>query len=162
MSEPKPVESAVRKPEEVFYKDEISINGVGGSWEEVQRVLRSWELEIRAERDAYWREKVGELERQKNGAYTERNRLVALASKLFPSWLERHPESDVEWEDDWRWIVFVRLPTGQASWHIHDSELETFDHLGRQSGNSWDGHSDEEKYRRVDAIMAEVLGNEDE
>jgi len=55
MSEPKPVESAVRKPEEVFYKDEISINGVGGSWEEVQRVLRSWELEIRAERDAYWR-----------------------------------------------------------------------------------------------------------
>lgn len=115
---------------------------------------------VRAERDAYWREKVGELERQKNGAYTERNRLVALASKLFPSWLERHPESDVEWEDDWRWIVFVRLPTGQASWHIHDSELETFDHLGRQSGNSWDGHSDEEKYRRVDAIMAEVLGDE--
>ena len=53
--DPKPVESAVRKPEEVFYKDEISINGVGGSWEEVQRVLRSWELEIRAERDAYWR-----------------------------------------------------------------------------------------------------------
>ena len=55
MSDPKPVESAPRKPEEVFYKDEISINGVGGSWEEVQRVLRSWELEIRAERDAYWR-----------------------------------------------------------------------------------------------------------
>ncbi len=90
-----------------------------------------------------------ETERQKNGAYAERNKLVAALSKLFPSSLERHPESDTAWEDDWRWIVFVDLPTGQASWHIHDSELAMFDHLPRNEGRVWDGHTTEQKYARL-------------
>jgi hypothetical protein len=88
----------------------------------------------------------------KDGAYAERNKLVALISKLFSASLERHPENE-EWEDDWRWIVFIDLPTGQVSWHIHDSELNMFDHLPRNAGRKWDGHTTDEKYERVRKML---------
>jgi hypothetical protein len=100
-------------------------------------------------------------------AYWERNQLVAALSKIYPAWLARHPEGE-EWEDDWRWIVFVEIPTKelenkyeqggrevklkrQLSWHIHDSELEYFSHL-KEKPNTWDGHTTEEKYRRLTCI----------
>jgi len=88
------------------------------------------------------------LEAQKDSAYAERNKLVALISKIFPSCLGRHEDEDLSWEDDWRWIVYVNLPTGQCSWHIHDSDLPLFSHLEQQDVK-WDGHTTEEKYRRV-------------
>ena len=62
-------------------------------------------------------------------AYWERNQLVAHLSKIYPSWLEKHPEEDISWEADWRNIVFIKTPGGQCSWHIHDSELPYFPHL---------------------------------
>lgn len=99
----------------------------------------------------------GEVEagrKAKDGAYSERNNLVAALSKLFPASLERHEESDKSWEDDWRWIVFINLPTGQVSWHIHDSELPGFNHLHRICGRVWDGHTTEEKYARLAALRA--------
>lgn len=104
---------------------------------------------------AYWRARaevaegrIVELEEWKNRAYSERDKLVAALSKLFPASLELHPENEA-WEDDWRWIVFIDLPTGQATWHIHDSELPMFDHLPRLAGRKWDGHTTEEKYQRL-------------
>ncbi len=91
-----------------------------------------------------------ELAKQKDIAYAERDQLVAALSKLFPSHLERHPDEDTTWEDAWRWIVMVQLPTGQASWHIHDSELPIFAHLVRDIvHHTWDGHTTEEKYKRL-------------
>ena len=81
----------------------------------------------------------------KDLAYWERNQLVCYLSKLFPAWLEKHPE-DPNWEKDWRNIVFIQLPEDLASWHIHDSELKYFDHLKFREGNSWNGHTLEEKY----------------
>ncbi len=85
----------------------------------------------------------------KDQAYHERDQLVALLANLFPSSLERHPDADTTWEDAWRWLVFVDLPTGQCSWHIHDSELPLFDHVPRLQGRTWDGHSTDEKYDRI-------------
>lgn len=93
------------------------------------------------------RDGIAELEKQKNYAYEERNMLVSALSKLFPSYLAEHQE-DEDWEDDWRNIVFIELPTGQVSWHIHDSELKFFSHLEYQE-NKWDGHNTKEKYRRL-------------
>lgn len=81
-------------------------------------------------------------------AYHERNQLVAFLASLFPSTLSRHPENDAEWEDDWRWIVFVSHPSGQMSWHIHNSEIGLFDHVPRGEVD-WDGHTTEDKYRRL-------------
>lgn len=92
------------------------------------------------------------LAKQKDAAYAERDNLVCALSKLFPSTLERHPDSDKTWDNDWRWIVFVNLPTGQATWHIHDSELAMFDHLPRNTGAIWDGHTTPQKYLRLAAL----------
>ena len=78
--------------------------------------------------------------------YAERDRLVAALSKLLPSHLSRHEGDD--WEDDWRNIVCIHLPAGQATWHIHDSELPWFSHLLERDGH-WDGHSTAEKYERL-------------
>lgn len=94
-------------------------------------------------------EELKKLKQQKDWAYSERNKLVALVSTKFPASLERHPEEDKDWEDDWRWIVFIQLPTGQVSWHIHDSELPLFGHLQREEGVFWDGHTNDEKWNRV-------------
>ena len=91
---------------------------------------------------------LADLENAKNAAYAERNKLVALLSKLFPSCFGRHEEEDMTWEDDWRWIVYITLPTGQCSWHIHDSDLPMFSHL-KQGDVKWDGHTTEEKYKRI-------------
>lgn len=95
-------------------------------------------------------EEVKYLRERKRTAYHERNQLVAFVSALYPSSLGRHPEEDLEWEDDWRWIVFVDGPGGQMSWHIHDSELLLFSHVPRDQVRVWDGHDTEEKYRRLD------------
>lgn len=120
--------------------------------------------ELRAERDGYLKQlqedplarEVAELKAEKDGAYKERDALVSALSNIFPSSLERHPDEDISWENDWRWIVFIDLPTGQATWHIHDSELSMFDHLKRFQGRVWDGHSTPEKYERLAALRAEV------
>lgn len=91
------------------------------------------------------------LYRQKDAAYVERNKCVALIARMavalgLDAGLGRHEGED--WEDDWRNIVFVDLPSGQVSWHIHDSDLGWFEFLGQYKG-VWDGHSTEEKYQRV-------------
>ncbi len=92
---------------------------------------------------------VEHLTQQKDGAYSERNQLVGFISKLFPASLERHEPSDDSWDDDWRWVVYIDLPTGQVSWHIHDSELPNFSHLPQHQGRRWDGHTVAEKYARL-------------
>ncbi len=114
------------------------------------------------------------MQKQLNNAYWERNQLIVALSKLFPSHLAKHPESDKEWEDDWRTIVVILLPphtflplkegecysaenympgiySNQLTWHIHDSEIGYFDHLD-YADYEYDGHSTEEKYRRLRKI----------
>lgn len=45
--------------------------------------------------------------------------------------------------------MFIDLPTGQVSWHVHDSELALFDFLPTSDQRCWDGHSTDEKYERL-------------
>jgi hypothetical protein len=91
-----------------------------------------------------------DLRAQKDAAYAERDHLVAALSKQFEAHLCRHDGAD--WEDDWRNIVCIHLPTGQATWHIHDSELPLFHHLATAEAH-WDGHSTAEKYERLDQLQ---------
>ena len=102
-------------------------------------------------------EEIEKLKKQKDNAYWERNQLVSALSRLFPSFLSKHPEEDKEWDDDWRTIVIIKLPTNKAaekeinqqlSWHIHDTDIPMFDHL-QYRDFGWDGHTTEEKYRRL-------------
>ena len=103
-----------------------------------------------------------EERKAKDQAYWERNQLVVALSKLFPAWIGYHPAEDKEWEDDWRTIVYIKIPVektffdgrerplhdGQISWHIHDDDKKYFSHLD-PGIEEWDGHSTEEKYNRL-------------
>jgi len=102
--------------------------------------------------------RIAELTKQKDGAYSERNQCVALIARmaLKLGWLAgtgRHPDLDTAWEDDWRTILFINIPdVGQVSWHFHDSERHLLTGLPEYP-TGWDGHSTEEKYRRVNAAF---------
>jgi hypothetical protein len=93
------------------------------------------------------------LLKQKDDAYAERNKCVALLARMaiatgLKAGLGKHDEKDESWDDDWRNIVFVELPSGQVSWHIQETELPMFSFLPVYSG-TWDGHTTSEKYQRV-------------
>lgn len=90
----------------------------------------------------------------KDLAYWERTQLVALLSKLFPSHLSIDPTADQDFEKVWRHVVCIHTPAGQATWHIHDSELSSFSHLSSKDEH-WDGHSVSEKYDRLRSINAQ-------
>lgn len=99
-------------------------------------------------------ELVDELEEQKNNAYSERNNCVVglalLARDLgYKVGIAQHDPNDTEWEDDWRNILVIELPTGQVTWHFHDSEMHMLYSFGALEGYEWDGHTTEEKYRRL-------------
>ena len=89
----------------------------------------------------------------KDTAYSERNKLIVALSCIWPAHLARHPDSDKEWEDDWRNIVCIHGPCGQMTWHIHDSEAHMFGHLNCApdpfADCKWDGRDTQLKYCRL-------------
>ena len=88
---------------------------------------------------------------QCDDVYTERNRLVAALTKLFPSVMIRNRE----WEEGWQHVIYVHGPEGQMSWHIGDNDLHLFSHLevhDQPSFDVWDGHTTDEKYERLNKI----------
>jgi hypothetical protein len=86
--------------------------------------------------------------------YNERNRCVAGMARMaldlgYLAYIVRHkPVEGESWDPEWLNVVFVHTPTGQMSWHIHERELPLFAFLKREA-NLYDGHSTEEKYRRL-------------
>lgn len=97
---------------------------------------------------------IANLTDQKNLAYSERNKLLAAYAKLLYACginvgIGLHELKEGEtWDADWMHIVFIDLPTGQVSFHIHDSELAYFQGLPQYQG-VYDGHSTQEKWARV-------------
>jgi hypothetical protein len=88
----------------------------------------------------------------KDAAYEERNSLVAVLSKLWPSHRAQHPD-DPSWDAEWRTIICIHSPVGQLTWHIHDSHRQLFAHL-LDGESHWDGHSTAEKYQRLADLSA--------
>lgn len=76
-----------------------------------------------------------------NDVYRERAHLVA-----HPSTIGYHDPNEPDWA-----VVIIDLPTGQASWHVSPDDMDLFGHVQRSEANTWDGHSTEEKYARIDA-----------
>lgn len=79
--------------------------------------------------------------------YKERNILVALLARIFPSGLQK---TSIEgWDEAWHNCVYIEFPWGQqASWHFHDTDKPLFEGIGDYWSN-WDGHSTEEKYQSI-------------
>jgi hypothetical protein len=97
-------------------------------------LLDTLAAEVRAQREA------------KDGAYLERNKLVALLAWLYPSGIKR---TAIEgWSEDWHGCVYIDFPWGQASWHYHDSHAGLFEHLPPYAGE-WNGHTTEAKYDSI-------------
>jgi hypothetical protein len=100
------------------------------------------------------------LAAQKDGAYKERQMCVLAIARAAerlgcPVWLAQHDPADASWDADWRTILFIELHTGQVSWHLHDSEVPMFEQFRyTHPWAAWDGHSTEEKYRRLQAWLS--------
>lgn len=93
-----------------------------------------------------------EMTKQKDAAYLERNRCVALIARMAMALGYRAAvtRTAIEgWTEDWHGCVYVFLPTGQVSWHFHDSQAGLFEGIPTEAVQ-WDGHSTGEKYARVD------------
>lgn len=83
--------------------------------------------------------------------YRERNHCVAALAKMATeaghhAYIMRDTDTV---EPEWQNVIVIRLPTGQVSWHVHESEMMNFIHLPIQDHNDWDGHDTSEKYRRI-------------
>lgn len=82
--------------------------------------------------------------------YEERNRLVAFLAAIFPS--RRYAGEDPDWP-----VVMVQVPgAGQCTWHYPAEQAHLFAHVQELSphdmfGETWvyDGHTTEEKYKRI-------------
>ena len=92
---------------------------------------------------------LADLRERKDGAYEERNRVVAALARLFPSGVTK---TDIPgWDAEWHGCVYIDTPAGQLSWHFHDSQARLFESLPAYEGE-WDGHTTEEKYERLAAL----------
>lgn len=87
-----------------------------------------------------------QLDQAADEAYKERNILVALLSKLYPS--GKAKTAIPGWDEAWHGCVFIDFPWGQASWHFHERDAYLFEHLPNYHGQ-WDGHSTVEKYAKI-------------
>lgn len=86
---------------------------------------------------------------ERDVAYTERNRLVALVARLFPSGLRKTDIPD--WDPEWHNCVWIDAPGFQMSWHYHDKDAYLFEGLPAYE-KPWDGHTTEEKYVSLERL----------
>jgi hypothetical protein len=87
--------------------------------------------------------------------YTERAHLTALLAAAYPSVLVTGADPYVP---DWP-VLYVMLPTGQASWHVSPNDLPIFAHVEQATapdGPAWDGHTNDEKYERISRLTQMV------
>lgn len=78
--------------------------------------------------------------------YDERNHLVALLARMYPSGLRRTAIEN--WDPEWHNCVYIEFPWGQASWHFHDRDAHLFQGL-TEYHRQWDGHTTEQKYEAI-------------
>jgi hypothetical protein len=91
--------------------------------------------------------------RAKDQAYSERNALVAVMTKVWPSHLLDHPRNLPDYDPEYPVAVCVHIPeAGQQGWHVHRDELHLFSHLKGldiPSCPGWQPYSTQEKYQRL-------------
>jgi hypothetical protein len=92
-----------------------------------------------------------------NAAYRERAHLLALIAAQYRSHIGHTDPAAPDWA-----VVTIELPTGQACWHISAADEELFQHVDQEPARAiaWDGHSTEEKYRRIDELTQHVYGQQ--
>ena len=110
------------------------------------------ECEVRADRIEALEAELEQARAAKDAAYLERNHLVAALAKLFPSGVSR--TNIPGWSENWHGCCYIDLPTGQISYHFHDSHAHLFAGL-RPYRYTYDGHEKDEVHRRLALLPAE-------
>lgn len=87
---------------------------------------------------------VSRINLDRSAVYRERDKLISVLSKLWPSHLSLSDKSN-------RFVVCVHSPEGQLTWHVLQQERDLFLHLKFEEDH-WDGHTTEEKYKRLKKI----------
>lgn len=86
------------------------------------------------------------LIQEKDAVYRERNYLVATLARQFPSGIRN---TEIEgWDPEWHGCVFIDLPSGQISYHYHDSERWMFQDLPPYE-KPYDGHDKDTVHQRL-------------
>jgi len=86
---------------------------------------------------------------EKELAYWERNQLLLYLSKIYPSWLEKHPPEEPKWEDEYRNIIFINFPQGLFSWEINGLEMKYFQDVLFRDGVTSEEVTTYEKYEKL-------------
>ncbi|GGS98800.1 hypothetical protein GCM10010156_66150 [Planobispora rosea] len=89
--------------------------------------------------------------------YAERAALIAYLAGQHPAVIV---ENDLSAPD--MALIYLDTPAGQLSWHLHPHDLHLFDHVARvtaPAGPVWDGHSTDEKYRRLRRLVNGSAGS---
>jgi hypothetical protein len=100
------------------------------------------------------------LRGQRDNLFSERNILVAVLSKIFPSILAYHA-ADEDGDDGNNsydgFVCYIEMPTGQVSFHVgEDSRSSWFEHLKVANIPVWDRHTSDEKWARVVEFLDKV------
>ena len=95
------------------------------------------------------REALEKKDADKDEAYLQRNNLVAALARIYPSGIMR--TNIPGWSEDWHGCCFIDLPSGQISYHYHDSHAYLFDGLPPYK-KVWDGHDKETVHKRLAAL----------
>jgi hypothetical protein len=95
-----------------------------------------------------------ELERlteERDGAYRERAQLLAYLAAAHESHIGYTDPDVPTWP-----VLTVEAPTGQMCWHINPADLDLFGHVPQVDpvAIGWDGHTTEEKYQRLAALVS--------
>jgi len=104
-------------------------------------------------------QQVHTLTKEKDGAYEERNRVVALLARLYLDKGFRVLQTRTSipgWNPEWERCVYIETPEGQLSWHFHDRDAHLFEHVPKVASVDWDGHTTELKYQRIEKICKGV------
>ena len=102
-----------------------------------------------AGRLAGYEEGLNATETERDGAYRERNAVVAALFRVGGYEVSVMPAPDA---DGW-WIVYAKTPQGQVSWHVSPVDIRLFDGFPRRDAE-WDGHTTDEKYERLAALAS--------
>lgn len=85
--------------------------------------------------------------------YTERAHLVALLATLFPAY--KTPALDID-EPGW-WLVYLYVGEQQMSWHFGPVDAHLIANVKAVPATDWrvqwDGHTTEQKYARMRAML---------
>lgn len=102
---------------------------------------------------------INRLTEERDGAYRERARLVALIAGGLAEQAVIAPAPDID-EPGWQ-ILYITLHGRQCSWHIAPRDAELFaciEHVPADDSRAkWDKHTTEEKYAHID-YLAHALG----